>query len=424
MRRHATVADGIRIRDLGDPAYSEAGQAAIKAIDETPFEFTLEAIVDAARADCDVAFFEDAGSLERLDEWLAAVREDAGYSRLGRFQITQYAKRSLIQRSRLEALYVEHPEIEDLEIERPLIIAGLPRSGTTHLLNLISADARLRSLRYWESHEPIPSPAARRGEVADDRRQNGLAQLAIQDMMMPLFKNMYDVENEDIHEEVELQHMCMSTLLMAAMAQVPDWMRNYFERDQRPHYAFLKRAIKALQFLEPRERWVLKSPQHLSFIPAINETFPDATLVVTHRDPVAVYTSWATMLTYAARFTRSPVLPRECADYALLLQKFQLDDLVRNLDQLPEDRVEHVYFQEFMADDWGTLARIYDRAGLEFTIETRAAMQRYIDEHPRGRRGKILYDLKEDFGIDREQIYDVFESYMRAFRVPRETENE
>jgi hypothetical protein len=423
------LADGIRIHDLSDPEYSEAGAAAIKAIDETPFEFSLGAIVDAARAECDVPFFteqiEDDGTLERLDEYLRAAQADRHQSRIGRFQTTQYAKRYLIQRSRLEAIYTEHPEIDDIEIERPLIIAGLPRSGTTHLLNLIGADQRLRSLRYWESLEPIPSPTARRGETPDVRQQNGQAQLDIQHMMMPLFRNMYDVENDGIHEEVELQHMCMSTLLMAASAQVADWMQNYFARDQRPHYAFMKRAIKALQFLEPRERWVLKSPQHLGFVPALLDCFPDATLVVTHRDPVAVFTSWATMLTYAARFSRSPVDVQETAAYAQLLMKLLLDGLVRDKSAIPEDRSEHVYFHEFMADDWGTLARIYQRAGLSFTDDTRDSMRRYIEEHPRGRHGKILYDLKEDFGIERESVYAVFENYLEAFpKVQREVPNQ
>jgi hypothetical protein len=417
------LAKGIRIRDLGDPDYSDAGAAAIAAIDATPFEFASAAIVDAARAECDVPFFDDPALIARLDEYIEAVANDTDYSRLGRFQVTQYAKRHLIQRSRLEALYAAHPEIDDLQIDRPLIIAGLPRSGTTHLLNLISADARLRSLRYWESLEPIPSLAAQRGEAEDDRRQNGLAQLAMQDMMMPLFKNMYDVDNEGIHEEVELQFMNMSTLLMAAMAIVPAWMERYFERDQRPHYAFMKRALKALQWLEPRDRWVLKSPQHLACIPALVETFPDATIVVTHRDPVAVFSSWATMFTYAARFSRSPVKPRECADYAQRMMKLQLDALVRDADWLPIDHTEHVYFHEFMADDFGTLTRIYERAGLELGAPVRGAMDQYIADHPRGRHGKILYDLEEDFGIDRQSVYAVFEDYMRAFPVQRERPN-
>lgn len=418
------MAEGIRIHDLASPEHSEAGAAVIEAIDRLPFEFTTEAIVESAKAECDVPFFRDEGTIARLDEYLAAVRADAEYSRLGRYQITQYTKRHLIQRSRLEAIWKAHPEIEEVEVDRPLIIAGLPRSGTTHLLNLVSADDRLRSLRYWESLEPIPSLAARRGEAADDRRQNGLAQLAMQDTMMPLLKNMYDVENEGIHEEVELQWMCMSTLLMAAMAIVPEWMHRYFERDQRPHYAFLKRAIQALQWLEPRERWVLKSPQHLGFLPALLDAFPDATLVVTHRDPVAVFASWATLVAYTARFSRTHVHPPECAEYAKDLMKRLLDGLVRDADQLPQGRTEHVYFHDFMADDFGTLERIYRRAGLELDPKTRAAMERYVSDHPRGRHGRILYDLEADFGIDREAVYGEFEGYLRRFPVRRERPNE
>ena len=150
--------------------------------------------------------------------------------------------------------------VNELEIERPLIIAGLPRSGTTHLLNLIGADPRLRALRRWESQEPIPSAAARAGRIPDDRIANGQAGLDQMDLVMPLMTNMYDVPNDGIHEEVDLQHMCLSSLLMAAGQPITGWMDAYFAEDQRPHYAFLKRALKALQFLEPKDRWVFKSP--------------------------------------------------------------------------------------------------------------------------------------------------------------------
>jgi len=418
------MAQGIRIDDLASPRYTETAAAAIAAIDETPFELGLEGIVEAARAESDVPLFEDADLFARLADYLEAVHGDTGLSRMGRFQVFQHSRRHLIQRSRLEALYQEHPEIEDARIERPLIIAGLPRSGTTHLLNLISADVRLRSLRYWESLEPIPSVACRRGEAADDRRENGRAQLALQDMMMPLFKNMYDLDVDGIHEEVELQHMCMSTLLMATSCQVEDWMRRWFASDQQPNYAFMKRALKALHWLEPRDRWVLKSPQHLACLPALLETFPDATLVVTHRDPVSVFASWATMLTYGGRFSRSTVVPREIANYGQLLQKWLLDGLVRDAHILEGHRVEHVYFQDFMADDFGTLGRIYERAELELDPATRAAMDQYIVDHPRGRHGKILYDLEADFGIDRESLYQVFDDYIQAFPVQREKPNQ
>jgi len=417
------TADTIRITDFRAPRHSEAALAAFAMIEQVPFELSAKAIIEGAREECDVPLFEDEDWNARLETYVEACLADRNYTRMGRFVTFQSLKRYLIQRSRLEALYLEHPEIEEIEIDRPLIIAGLPRSGTSHLLNLIGADSRLRALRRWESQEPIPSVAARKGQVPDDRIANGQAALEQQNLLIPLMTNMYDVPNDGIHEEVELQNLCLSSLLMATSQPLTDWMEGYFAEDQRPHYAFLKRALKALQFLEPKERWVLKSPQHLAWIPALVETFPDATIVCTHRDPVSVFTSWATMTCYAARLSRDPVDPDELVPHARLLQKRLLDGIVRDKASLPPDRTEHVYFHEFMADDRGTLDRIYERAGLPMTEQTRAEIDHYIETHPRGRHGKVIYDLEGDFGISRDEMVEYFGNYIEAFPVEREEPN-
>jgi hypothetical protein len=414
----------IRITDLTAPVHSEAALAGFAMIEQVPFDLSVEGVVEAARAECDVPLFEDEAWTRRLGEYIEHVHADTHYTRMGHFTTWNSLKRYLIQRSRLEALYDEHPEIEEIEIERPLIIAGLPRSGTTHLLNLVGADSRLRALRRWESLEPIPSRAARLGEIPDDRFANGQTALDQIELVIPLMTNMYDVPNDGIHEEVELQHLCLSSLLMAAGQPLTAWMEGYFAEDQRPHYAFLKRALKALQFLRPKERWVLKSPQHLAWIPALVETFPDATIVCTHRDPVSVFTSWMTMTAYAARMSREPVILDEVLPHAMLLQKRLLDGLVRDRDALPEGRTEHVYFHEFMADDRGTLARIYERADLPLPDRTLAEIDHYIETHPRGRHGKVVYDLEADFGLSRDETYAHFANYLEAFpRVQRETPN-
>lgn len=421
------MTETIRITDFEAPVHSEAASAALKMVEQLPFDLSVEGVTSAAReqlaSEDGVPLFEDEDWNRRLSFYIDCVLADTNYTRMGQFGTYNSLVRYLVQRSRLEALYVEHPEIEEIEIERPLIIAGLPRSGTTHLLNLIGADPRLRALRRWESQEPIPSVAARTGAAPDERIANGQAGLDQIELMIPLMTNMYDVPNDGIHEEVELQHMCLSSLLMAAGQPLTSWMDAYFAEDQRPHYAFLKRALKALQFLEARERWVLKSPQHLGWIPALVETFPDATVVCTHRDPVSVFTSWITMTCYAARLSRDPLVLDEIIPHAQKLQKYLLDGVVRDRDALPEGQTEHVYFHEFMADDMGTLERIYDRAGLGMSDTARAAIDHYIATHPRGRHGKIVYDLEGDFGIRREDMYEVFANYMEAFPVKRENPN-
>ena len=266
----------IRITDFTDPEYTDAALAGMQMIEQVPFDLSVDGVIAAAREQLEqeggATLFEDDDWTDRLRFYLECVGADANYTTMGRFTTFNSLVRFLVQRSRLEALYAEHPEIDELEIERPLIIAGLPRSGTTHLLNLIGADPRLRALRRWESQEPIPSAAARAGRAPDDRVANSQAVLDQMDLVMPLMTNMYDVPNDGIHEEVDLQHMCLSSLLMAAGQPVTPWMDAYFAEDQRPHYAFLKRALKALQFLEAKERWVLKSPQHLGWLPALVDT--------------------------------------------------------------------------------------------------------------------------------------------------------
>ena len=415
--------EAIRIQDFLQPKHSEAATAAFSMIEHVPFDLTVEGVVQAARAESDVPVFEDEDWNKRLGHYIEHVLADSNYTRMGQFGTFNSLKRYLIQRSRLEALYKAHPEIDEIEIERPLIIAGLPRSGTSHMLNLIGADSQLRALRRWESQEPIPSVAARTGADPDDRIANGQVGMDQLELLIPLMTNMYDVPNDGIHEEVELQNMCLSTLLLATPQPITQWMEGYFAEDQRPHYAFLKRALKALQFLEPKDRWVLKSPQHLGFIPALMDVFPDATLVCTHRDPVSVFTSWISMTVYAARLSRQPIKLDEVVPHAQLLQKLLLDGIVRDKDWLPDGRTEHVYFHEFMANDRATLERIYERADLPMTPKTRAEIDHYIETHPRGRHGKIIYDLEGDFGISRDKMYDYFGNYMDAFPIQREEPN-
>lgn len=420
LARRTVLTDTIHIDDLGAPRLTEAALAAIEKVERIPFELTTDAIVAAAREECDVPLYDEPELLARLDGYVKAIRDDRDFTRLGQFDKFNNLKRQLIQRSRLETLYRDHPEIEEVEIDRPLIVAGLPRSGSTHLLNLLGADPRVRALPRWEAYQPVASLSVRRGESPDDRIAAGEVGRKRTDAFLPYIKNMYDVPNDGVHEEIELLNLCFSSTMMIVDINVSDWARRYFASDQRPHYAFLRRALKALQYLNPGERWVLKSPQHLAFLPALYETFPDATFVITHRDPVAVLASWLTMYVYSARLTRDPVRVDECRDHAILVQRSFLDGIARDHDALPSDQVEHVYFHKFMADDVGTLDRIYQRADFVQPAATRAAQARYIDDHPRGRHGRLVYDLEGDFGITRDEAYALFADYMARFPVERE----
>jgi hypothetical protein len=194
----------------------------------------------------------------------------------------------------------------------------------------------------------------------------------------------------------------------------------YFELDQRTHYAYLKKVLQVLTFLRGPNRWVLKSPQHLEQIPALLATFPDATFAITHRDPVSVIQSATTMLAYGDRMRRSAIEPEALAEYWVDRVDRLLRACVRDRDLLPADRTVDVLFDEFMADDVGMVERIYAHTAYPMTATTRTLLDAFMAEHPRGKHGRVEYDLRQDFGLDPDAVRSRFAYYFDRFPVRAE----
>ena len=166
-------------------------------------------------------------------------------------------------------------------------------------------------------------------------------------------------------------------------------------------------------------RWVLKSPQHLEQFPALVDTFPDATFVVTHRDPVSVTASMVTMLAYSARLTRDRVDVEEMGLYWADRLERMLGRCADDHHVLPADQTVDVHFDEFMADDLAMVRRVYELAGQPLGEPSLAAMRAFMADHPRGRHGRVAYEL-EDFGLERRERLDALAFYIDRFCVPIE----
>jgi hypothetical protein len=411
----------IRIDDLANPVLSEAQQGVLQMMAAQPVELSEDAVLSAACERTGLTDFGPDDFRERLNVWLQSTDEDSELGPMGRTVVFNDCVRYATNRLRLEDLLRQHPEIHDVEIERPIIVAGLPRSGTTHLLNLIAADTRLRSLPYWESLEPVPAPgtAPAKGEE-DPRLVSCRGVSAMQDQIMPLLRNMHHMAPEHVHEEIELQAIDFSSYILEWNAQVPRWRDYYLAHDQRPSYAYLKKALKALQWLRGPNRWILKSPQHLEQLEPLMETFPDATVVLTHRDPVSVIQSAVTMLTYGDRMRRTRVDPPAVANYWIDRVERMLRSCVRDRDKVSADTSMDVLFHEFMADDIATVERIYKLADLPMTDQSRSELDQYMIDNPRGKFGQITYDLKGDFGVDPAALRERFGFYFDRFPIRAE----
>lgn len=410
--------DDIRISDLASPELTPIQMKIMEAAGGMSVEFTEEAVLAAARKATGLSDFGNDDFRERLAIWLQAVDEDELLGPVGRIGVFRDITRYATNRLRFEDLLRRHPEILEIEIERPIIIAGLPRSGTTHLLNLIAADRRLRSLPYWESIEPIPIPGEEPGpDGVDPRLARCRTSYQQQDVMMPLLKNMHDLAPEHVHEEIELQGLDFSSYELEWIATVPRWRDYYLEADQRSSYAYMKNVLRALQWMRGPGRWILKSPQHMEQLGPLMDTFPDATVAITHRDPVSVIASTVTMLVYGDRIRRKRVDPPAVAAYWIDRIERLLRSCVRDRDQIPVERSIDVLFHEFMDDDLAMVRRIYELADLEMTSKAEEDLDAYMLANPRGKHGRIVYDLKGDFGVDRDELRERFGFYFDRFPI-------
>jgi hypothetical protein len=408
----------IRIDDLAAPHLNDVQCMGLEYGDSKRTELTVDAVCEAAVARTGLDDFGQDDFRERLGVQLAEMDADRERTGLGRMLWFGDCVRNAANRLLIRDLLKRHPEILDMRIEKPVIVVGLPRSGTTHLVNVLAADTRFRSLPLWESYEPVPNPKEPAEVDGIDPRWTRCQQ-AWEAMKTgaPLIAAMHPMEPDHVHEENELMAPDFSNYNLEWVARAPLWRDYYLAHDQTPHYAYMKTVLQILQWYRPRERWVLKSPQHLEQLGPLMRTFPDATIVVTHRDPVAVVQSTITMLAYGARTSYHATKPQWYRDYWTDRIGRLLDASLRDRDVLPARRTVDVLFHEYMADEMGTLERVYDCASIELTCQARTEIETYRAAHPRGKEGRVVYDLRRDFATTADEIRSRFGVYLDRFPV-------
>jgi Sulfotransferase family len=406
----------IRIEDLATPRLTDMQRAAIAST--PPVSMDVEAVLAAARAQTGLDDFGSPDFRERLGVWLQSFDEDSGLGPLGRITMFGECVRYASTRLKIEDLLRRHPEIAGIPIDRPIMVAGLPRSGTTHLVNILAADPRLRSTPLWETMEPIPGPEDK-GDP-DPRFLRTQAIWGAFEAMLPLMPAMHEMAPEHVHEDIELQGPDFSSYLPEWQSRPYRWRDYYFAHDQTPHYAYAKRVMQALTWLKGPDRWVVKSPPHMENLGALIAVHPTAIVPITHRDPVAVIQSAITMIAYGDRIRRTHIDLTELAEYWIARVERLLKACVRDRALIPQTQSIDILFHEYMADQKGTVERVYQLAGLEMTPEAEKRIDAFLANNPRGKHGRVEYDLAGDFGIDVGALRERFAFYYDRFPVRRE----
>jgi len=307
------AAERVRITDMKNPVLTDLQRQVLDQAAQHPVTLSAEAVIEAAKAKTGLDYLGDTSFLPRLKIWMDSANADDNLTEVGRANYFGIALRFLTARLEVEDYIRRHPEIEQVELEMPLVIAGLPRSGTTYMLQLMGADPRLRSLQHWEAIRPVPDFYIKDG--VDQRFELAAQEWAQADAILPLTKLTHEFTPDHITEDIELTSMDFGGYYPEWQATVPEWRDYQLSHDPEPWLRYLRRAIQLLVFQKGPNRWVGKCPQHMEQLDAVERAFGGAFQIINHRDPVASLQSALTGMGYAARIMRKRPNLEALAEY-------------------------------------------------------------------------------------------------------------
>ena len=365
-------------------------------------------LLEQARARTGLADFGDPIFREGLDVLLEDVAR-AELSDLGRMVWRGRILGHLVQRLRVEDWLARHSEIAAQPVPAPIFIVGLPRTGTTALSHLFAQDPDTRSLRVWESAQPVPPPESAH-EHDDPRIAEAEKGLSAMHQFSPDLAAMHEDTATGPTENHDLLGMSFRTFHFEGMAWIPRYVEWWLACDMTPAYRFMKRVLQLLQSRCGPVRWQLKSPPDSFFLDAVLAVFPDARFVMTHRDPAPVLGSLCSLIRTMHELTGRPPEPSALGRAELSVWSEAIRRLLAARTRIGESRFADVHFHELVADPIAAIARAYERIGLPFTAEAERRIAAHAAARPRGRHGDHRYRL-EDWGLDGAGVHAAFSFY-------------
>jgi hypothetical protein len=357
---------------------------------------------------------------ESFREGLEILVEDFDRSPLvsdqGRRKFEDLYVRMMANRLRIDDYIARHPEVLDEVVTSPVVVCGMPRTGTTLLSNLLGADPARRSLLNWVIYDSVPPPTT--DMLFSDPRYIAVAEA--QAAAAAEYRHHAQAHFEAANAPSECifvqAHDCKS-FFNESHATVPaysEWVRSV---DMTSAYQHHLRVLKMLQSKAPGT-WNLKMPSHAYHIRSLFETYPDARVVWTHRDPFKAMGSLCSLVSKShSGYCTEPDLAGIGASYP--------DEMAGHLNHMLDaarERPEQIYdlsYASLMRDPIGNMRALYHWLGDELTSEAEQRMRGWLEANPQGKFGKHEYNL-EKFGLDVEKLQPLFEPYLSVHNVERE----
>lgn len=358
--------------------------------------------------------FGDGPWREALDVLCASLTGQANLSARGVAMMREKLVAQLANRLVVEDYCRRFPEIADIEIDDPLVIVGLPRTGTTLLQRMLAVDPRFYSAAWWETRYPAPLP----GESLDaPAARIGRAQAEVAQMIdcIPQILSIHPLDAMLADEEFMLMEHSF-VCAMDSYANVPDYTAWLARQDLTPVYTYLKRILQFLQWQKarrgvmPASRWLLKTPQHLHALDALCNVFPRAQVVLTHRDPAQTIPSMASMAHTLWQMYADDPDPRVVGAQWNAGMARAIGSAMKARGTLPAERFLDVRFEDTVANPLGVAEAVYRFAGMALDERSRAAMQDWLARNGRDRRAAHDYPIAR-FGFTDAQLARDFAAY-------------
>ncbi len=380
---------------------------------------TVDELVAQARAETGLGEFGDDDHLPPLAALVDSLEREADLNPTGvALQRTRLVE-LLKNRLRLRAFELRHPEIADEPLEPPVVILGLPRTGTTMLQRLLSSDTRFIPTRWYEVRFPVPELDWDFDDAHDARIPVAKAEIAAMIEANPELLSIHPLDAMAPDEDLMLLEGAFLSTVPGSQANLPSYNAYYEAHDGAVSTRYHRRLLRFLQWQRRRaghavdgKPWLLKAPSHMHIFEAFRTTYPGARFIMSHRDPLACIPSISSMYLEQWKIYSVAPDPAECGRYCAHYYGAALERAARGALREPE-RFCELEYEDLMRKQDEVLERIYAFLGWPIEAGTRAAFARWRAENPRDRRKPHHYRI-EDFGLTRTGLEQAYASYRRS----------
>lgn len=367
--------------------------------------------------------FGEPGWREPFDVLMNAIETEADLHLGGRILTRAELLVYLEARLRIVECYRQHPEIEDEVVDRPILITGFGRSGTTILFQVMSLDPQFRVALKWEANFPVPPPEAETyrtdPRIAKMERLNRLIE-----EIVPEFGAIHKLGGELPVEALELEYSSFLSDIFPMLMHLPSYAEYLRTQDLTRAVEWQRKIIKLLQSQYKRKHWLLKSPSHLRRLDQYVRVFPGMRVIFSHRDPVVTADSVTSFIGTIQRQRTDLPFGRGAIDNWVLAMGEERARLWDNAIELIEDGTlakgsyANFYYEQFMIDPLGAIRSIYDQLGMTLSDEAAARMRAFLDNKRQGKFGRHDYEQAPAELVAEERA--AYRSYQDYFNVPSE----